>query len=115
MTMDLRQQHAAKKVRRRGLPPRSELAVLAAAILVCAGALTARAETRAVPFPAWPEPQVDAHISVDQAKAIVAARTKRQTEWSGPTSGPKATDQPVTIAWVSGDESTRPISAGAAA
>ena len=105
MTMDLRQQHAAKKVRRRGLPPRSGLAVLAAAILVCAGALTARAETRAVPFPAWPEPQVDAHISVDQAKAIVAARTKRQTEWSGPTSGPKATDQPVTIAWVSGDES----------
>ena len=78
----------------------------AAAIVAFGAALAAHAgEPRAVPFPAWPDPQIDAHISVDQAKAIVAERTKRQTEWKGPTSGPKATDKPVTIAWVSGDES----------
>ncbi len=80
-------------------------AAIAAAALIWGASLTpAQAETRAMPFPAWPEPQIDAHMTVEQAKTIVAARTKRQTEWTGPTTGPKATDKPVTIAWVSGDE-----------
>jgi ribose transport system substrate-binding protein len=61
--------------------------------------------TRATPFPAWGDPQIKATLTVDEAKAIVAERTKPQTEWKGPTSGPKATTDPVTIAWVSGDES----------
>ena len=81
-------------------------AIVASGVIFAAQTGAAQAgEPRAVPFPAWPEPQVNAHISVDQAKAIVAERTKKQTEWKGPTSGPKATDKPVTIAWVSGDES----------
>ncbi len=79
-------------------------AITAAALILGASLTAAQAETRALPFPAWPEPQIDAHMTVEQAKAIVAARTKRQTEWTGPTTGPKATDKPVTIAWVSGDE-----------
>ena len=90
-------------------------AITAAALIWGASLTAAQAETRALPFPAWPEPQIDAHMTVEQAKAIVAARTKRQTEWTGPTTGPKATDKPVTIAWVSGDKRTQPISGGAAA
>jgi ribose transport system substrate-binding protein len=66
---------------------------------------TGHAGTRAEPFPAWAEPVIDAHMTVAEAKAIVAERTRPQTEWKGPTSGPRASSQPVTIAWVSGDES----------
>jgi ribose transport system substrate-binding protein len=63
------------------------------------------AKTRAEPFPGWGEPQIEETMTVDQAKAIVAERTKPQTEWRGPTTGPRASTEPVTIAWVSGDES----------
>ena len=48
------------------------------------------AETRSEPYPAWPEPVIQEKMSVDEAKAIVAERTKPQTEWKGPTDGPKA-------------------------
>ena len=48
------------------------------------------AETRSEPYPAWPEPVIQDKMSVDEAKAIVAERTKPQTEWKGPTDGPKA-------------------------
>ena len=43
------------------------------------------------PYPAWPEPVIQDKMSVDEAKAIVAERTKPQTEWKGPdgrTQGP---------------------------
>ena len=78
-----------------------------AAMLVASVGLigTGHASTRAEPFPGWGEPTIDADMSVDQAKAIVAERTKPQTDWKGPTDGPRASKQPVTIAWVSGDES----------
>ena len=78
-----------------------------AAMLVASVGLigTGHASTRAEPFPGWGEPTIDADISVDQAKAIVAERTKAQTDWKGPTDGPRASTEPVTIAWVSGDES----------
>ena len=66
---------------------------------------TGHAATRAEPFPGWGEPTIDANVSVDQAKAIVAERTRPQTDWKGPTDGPRASTEPVTIAWVSGDES----------
>jgi ribose transport system substrate-binding protein len=75
---------------------------LAAALSVVAPAL---AETRAKPFDAWPEPKIRETISVDEAKAIVAERTKPQTAWNGPTSGPKATTEAVTVVYVSGDQS----------
>lgn len=61
--------------------------------------------TRATPFPAWPDPQIVSTLSVAQAKEIVEQRTKPQTKWLGPTSGPRASTKPITIAWVSGDES----------
>jgi ribose transport system substrate-binding protein len=78
-------------------------AALLAAALGAGGA--ARAGTRAEPYPGWGEPTIDVQMSVDQAKAIVAERTRPQTEWKGPTSGPRASTAAVTIAWVSGDES----------
>ena len=66
------------------------------------------AETRAEPFPAWPEPVIKDKLSVDEAKAIVAERTKPQTEWKGPTEGPKAPAGDITIAYVSPDQAYTP-------
>jgi len=63
------------------------------------------AETRAKPFEAWPEPTVRESLTVDEAKAIVAERTKPQTDWKGPTSGPKAPAGDHTIIYVSSDQS----------
>jgi ribose transport system substrate-binding protein len=60
---------------------------------------------RATPFPAWEEPKIDPNMTVEQAKKLVVERTRPQTEWKGPTSGPKAPKQELTLAWVSGDES----------
>jgi len=65
----------------------------------------ATAETRAKPFDAWPEPQIRSSLTVDDAKAIVAERTKVQTDWTGPTSGPKAPTAQHTLIYVSGDQS----------
>ena len=65
----------------------------------------ASAEPRAKPFDAWPEPQIRSTMTVDEAKAIVAQRTKAQAEWIGPTSGPKASTDPLTVVYVSGDQS----------
>lgn len=66
------------------------------------------AETRAEPFAAWPEPVIKDTLSVDEAKAIVAERTKPQTEWKGPTEGPKAPAGDITIAYVSPDQAYTP-------
>lgn len=63
------------------------------------------AEVRAKPFDAWSEPAIQATISLEQAKAIVAERTQPQTEWKGPTSGPKASTEKLNIVYVSGDQS----------
>jgi len=73
------------------------------ALSLAAGA--AIAETRATPFDAWPQPQIRKSISVDEAKAIVLQRTQVQSEWKGPTAGPKATITPQTIVYVSADQS----------
>jgi ribose transport system substrate-binding protein len=62
------------------------------------------AETRATPYPAWGEPHINADLSVERAKAIIAERTKPQTEWTGPTSGPRAADT-ATVVYVSDDQS----------
>lgn len=68
-------------------------------MFVCGHAL-AQCKTRSQPYPAWSEPTIVSTLSVAQAKQIVAERTAPQTKWLGPTSGPKATTEPVTIAWV---------------
>lgn len=68
----------------------------------------ARAETRSEPFAAWPDPVIKETMSVDEAKAIVAERTKPQTEWKGPTDGPTAPAGSFTIAYVSPDQSYTP-------
>ena len=78
--------------------------VVAAMVGVALTSGRAIAETRAEPFPAWPEPVINANLSVDEAKAIVAERTKPQSEWKGPASGPKAPTGDVTIAYVSPDQ-----------
>ncbi|HVW20376.1 MAG TPA: substrate-binding domain-containing protein [Opitutaceae bacterium] len=44
-------------------------------------------------------------MTVEEAKALVAERTKPQTEWKGPTTGPKATTEDATIVYVSADQS----------
>ena len=80
----------------------------AALVGVAFGSTYAFAETRAEPFPAWPEPVIQDKMSVDEAKAIVAERTKPQTEWKGPTDGPKAPAGSFTIAYVSPDQSYTP-------
>ena len=81
---------------------------LAAMVGVAVASGHAWAETRAQPFPAWPEPIINPKLSVDEAKAIVAERTKPQTEWKGPTSGPKAPPGNITIAYVSPDQAYTP-------
>ncbi len=78
-------------------------ALMAAAFITGAG--QAMAETRAKPFDAWPEPQIRSSLSVDEAKKIIDERTRAQTDWKGPTSGPKATTEAVTVVYVSADES----------
>ncbi len=60
----------------------------------------AQCKIRAAPYPAWPEPKIVSSLSVDQAKQIVAERTAPQTKWLGPATGPKASAEPATIAWV---------------
>jgi len=64
----------------------------------------ASAGTRATPFPAWPEPQIRGNLTVNEAKIIVAERTKAQTEWKGPTTGPIAAKD-ATVVYVSDDQS----------
>ena len=89
-------------------PPARLAGLLGGAALLAASAGligTALAGTRAEPFPGWGEPSIDAHMTVAQAKALVAERTRPQTDWKGPTSGPHASTDALTIAWVSGDES----------
>jgi ribose transport system substrate-binding protein len=84
-------------------------ALAAAALLGTAfTASHAGAETRSEPYPAWPEPVIQDKMSVEEAKAIVAERTKPQTEWKGPTEGPKAPAGSFTIAYVSPDQSYTP-------
>ena len=80
-----------------GTTARSSRSLAGALAIAASFALSATAwagSTRATPFPAWGDPQIKTSLTVDEAKAIVAERTKRQTEWKGPTSGPKATDRP---------------------
>jgi len=60
---------------------------------------------RATPFPAWEEPKIDPNMTLELAKVLVAQRTRKQTEWKGPTTGPKAPKQELTLAWDSGEES----------
>jgi ribose transport system substrate-binding protein len=62
------------------------------------------ADTRAKPFDPWPEPQIQEKMTVEEAKALVAERTKAQTDWKGPTTGPKAVAD-ATIVYVSADQS----------
>ena len=66
------------------------------------------AETRSNPYPAWPDPVIKPTLTVAEAKAIVAERTKRQTDWMGPTEGPRAPAGSFTIAYVSPDQSYTP-------
>lgn len=68
----------------------------------------AAAQTRAEPFAAWSEPVIQDKMSVSEAKAIVAERIKPQTEWKGPTDGPKAPAGSFTIAYVSPDQAYTP-------
>jgi ribose transport system substrate-binding protein len=78
--------------------------------------------TRAEPYPAWPDPVIKPTLSVAEARAIVAERTKPQSAWTGPTEGPKAPLGSFTLAYVSPDQSYTPhvlwgkgVEAGAAA
>jgi ribose transport system substrate-binding protein len=88
---------------------RARLGVVSpACVALAALAVPASAQVpgaRAKPFPAWSEPKIDPTLTVEQAKQIVAERTRPQTEWTGPTSGSKAIRKPLTIAWVSADQS----------
>ena len=85
--------------------------VLAGAALLGAAMVSghAAAQTRAEPFAAWPEPVIQDKMSVSEAKAIVAERIKPQTEWKGPTDGPKAPAGSFTIAYVSPDQAYTPL------
>lgn len=81
-------------------------ALIGAAVL--SGQAVAQGTVRSEPFPAWPDPVINPKLSVDEAKAIVAERTKPQTEWKGPTDGPKAPEGNFTIAYVSPDQAYTP-------
>ncbi len=76
------------------------LGVAALATMLTSAPAWAQCTVSAKPDPAWPEPEIVSTLSVDQAKQIVVERTAPQTKWFGPTSGPKASTNPVTIAWV---------------
>jgi hypothetical protein len=80
-------------------------AAVAGGVMAVSGGAWAEGRTRAAPFAAWPDPTIVEHLTVEKAKEIVAQRSKPQTEWLGPTNGPRASSEPITIAWVSGDES----------
>ncbi|QIB34582.1 substrate-binding domain-containing protein [Ancylobacter pratisalsi] len=84
---------------------RSAAFAMGAAALATGLALPAHAETRAKPFDAWPKSEIMKTMSLDEAKAIVAARTGPQTEWKGPTTGPEATTAATTVVYVSADQS----------
>src|SRR5579875_2885668 len=91
-----------------GTRRRWRAAVVPACFALAAMATPAAAQVpgaRAEPYPAWPEPTLDPTLSIGQAKQIVTERTQPQTKWLGPTSGPKAIRKPLTIAWVSADQS----------
>jgi ribose transport system substrate-binding protein len=96
-------QHSERGGARR-LAAIASLSVIAGATSL-AGIASATAETRAKPFDAWPKSEIVQTLSVDEAKALVAARTGPQTEWIGPTSGPQASTDAVTVVYVSGDQS----------
>lgn len=81
-------------------------AVIGGVMILAAGALhAAQAETRAKPFPAWPSPVIQKALTVEQAKSLVAERTKPQTKWLGPTDGPAAPTGVKHIIYVSADQS----------
>jgi ribose transport system substrate-binding protein len=88
------------------------VAQLSIGSVVLLGSLSAAglvmAETRSNPYPAWPDPVIKPTLTVAEAKAIVAERTKRQTDWMGPTEGPRAPAGSFTIAYVSPDQSYTP-------
>ena len=89
-----------------------KLARLSIGAAVLIGSISAAglvmAETRSNPYPAWPDPVIKPTLTVTEAKAIVAERTRRQTEWIGPTDGPHAPAGSFTIAYVSPDQSYTP-------
>ncbi len=88
------------------------VAQLSIGSVVLLGSLSAAglvmAETRSNPYPAWPDPVIKPTLTVAEANAIVAERTKRQTDWMGPTEGPRAPAGSFTIAYVSPDQSYTP-------
>lgn len=92
---------------RRSATSRLAAVTLASGLLMSSLTLSgpAVAEPRATPFDAWPEPEIQQTMSVEEAKELIANRTKKQTNWDGPTSGPKASTDDATIVYVSGDQS----------
>ncbi len=79
---------------RRGISRLALSGSLFVAGLVAAVCCSTGAEARSTPFSAWPEPQTQNNMALDQAKTILAERTKPQTEWTGPTSGIRAPADP---------------------
>ncbi len=102
----------ARSLFARLLDPLTGRKTLTAAALIGAAVLSGQAvaegTVRSEPFPAWPDPVINPKMTVDEAKAIVAERTKPQTEWKGPTDGPKAPEGNFTIAYVSPDQAYTP-------
>ncbi len=92
----------------RGLDGRRVFATLLLGATLLAGHAAAQPTPRSDPFPAWPDPVIKETLSVAEAKAIVGERTKPQTEWQGPTSGPTAPEGHFTLAYVSPDQSYTP-------
>jgi len=65
----------------------------------------ALAEKRAEPFPAWERAEVQSTLTLDEARRIIEERTKPQTEWKGPTTGPRAAEGTHRVIYVSADQS----------
>jgi len=63
------------------------------------------AEKRAEPFPAWERAAIQSTLGLDEAKRLVEERTKAQTEWKGPSEGPRAMEGAHRIVYVSADQS----------
>jgi ribose transport system substrate-binding protein len=90
-----------------------KLAAVAMTVLMLGSGLSACAsgsgadnsKTVAKPFPAWKKPTINSQMTVDDAKKIVTEATKPTTQWTGPTSGPKAVKAKQMIAYVSSDQS----------
>lgn len=82
-------------------------AVLAMGVAALATCLSqpAGAQTRAKPFDAWAKSEVIKTMNLEEAKSFVAARTGPQTEWKGPSDGPQATTDAITVVYVSADQS----------